>query len=188
MTALEDAPGLFEAPVEEERAGYRLRSLAHLSWAMGRLAAIQRRRLDVKTTAQAEVDRVRRWEAEEDAREARDAAWFEAIIQAYALDHRDDHRKTFTTPHGVVKTRTVQAPWDIDDGALIPWLRQHRPDLVKTTEAVRVGDVKRELGRGVEAGLVYDPTTGEPVPGVKVGEPSLTASVEVDLRLHAEDE
>jgi hypothetical protein len=189
--ALEDAPDLFDAPeADEDRAGYRLRSLSHLTWAVRRLAILRRRRLDVSTTAQAEIDRVQAWAAREDAKLARDAGWFEAIIAEYALDERarDERRKSIATPYGVVKTRVSAGAWDVDPDALLPWLAEHRPDLLrrKVTEAPDLAAMRRALA--VEGGEVFDRDSGVPVPGVKVGEPTVTASVDVDLDLHADDE
>jgi hypothetical protein len=191
MTDLEDAPDIFDFPAEDdERVGYRLRSLSHLTWAMRKLRDLRLRRLDIHTTAQAEIDRVQRWAADEDEKLTRDADWFRSLIEAYALDlrARDERQKSVTTPYGVVRTRMTGAPWNIDEATFLAWLAEHRPDLVKTTRAVRLADAKRAFGLTVQDGLIHDPASGEAVPGVKVGEPSITASVDIDLDLHADEE
>jgi hypothetical protein len=189
MTDLSDAPDLFEAPeADEERAGYRLRSLSHLTWAVRKLADTRRRRLEIATVAQAEIDRIQTWAAEQDARWARDAAWFESLAVEYALTHRTDHEKSFPTPYGVVKTREKAGAWDVDPDALLPWLAEHRPDLVrrKVSEAPDLPGMRKAFS--AERGEVFDRDSGVPVPGVKVGEPTVRVAVDVDLGLHAEDE
>lgn len=191
MTSLEDAPDLFEAPEsDEDRAGYRLRSLSHLTWAMRKLAGIERERLEVSTTAQAEIDRIQDWAAREDARWARDASWFRSLAEEYALTQRavDPRRKSVETPYGVAKTREQAGAWEFDDAAFLAWASENHEDLVdvKVETRVRKGDAKKVLQ--VAGNGVVDPVTGEEVPGIKVGDPTVTASVSVDLHLLADDE
>lgn len=170
-------------------------------WAMRRLRETRLARLELATRAQAEIDphqaeidRIRAWQKGEDAKLAPDADYFRGLMEAYALSERErtkDDRKprmSISTPHGAIKTRATGASWDIEnEAAFVAWLKEHHPHLVKTTDAVRLADAKKALD-AIPGGFVIDPDSGEVVPGVKVGEPGVSASVDVDLGVHAEGE
>lgn len=202
--SLEDGADRYDTPEEDERTGYRLKSFDHFVWAMRKLRDKRRRKTEVQTTAQAEVDRlmalvqddidiIRDWERKQVGQLGRDIDWFRSLAEEYVLAERErtknDRRpiKSISTPYGVARTRGTGAPWDIcDEAALLAWLEEHHPELVKTT--VKLTEAKKLLGPTVLDGALYDPETGEQVPGVKVGEPGVTASAETDQGLHAEDE
>lgn len=192
--SLEDAPDLWEVPTEEERPGYRLRSLSHATWAARKLRDLRRRRLDIHTTAQAEIDRIQAWAAREDEKLAPDIDWFRSLVEEFALTERrrsGGKVKSVSTPYGGVRTRVTSAPWTVTDkDALMAWLEKHRPDLVRRKPApdpeFALGDAKKALT--VQDGEVFDPQSGEPIPGLKVGEPGITATAEVDAAVLADEE
>lgn len=167
-----------------------IRHASDLDRAMRSLRDRRRRILEVETRGQAEIDRIRAWVQVETDRPAQEAALLEAAIGGWALEERErGGEKSLSSPYGVVRTRAGQASWDIDPEALLPWLNKHRPQLVRVTPAVESVD-KAALKRtfAVEGGRAFDTDRGEELPGVKVTDAVVTASVEVDLGLDADRE
>jgi phage host-nuclease inhibitor protein Gam len=171
--------------------GGEIRHATDLDRALRAIRDRRRRIVEVETRAQAEIDRIRNWVQAETDKPAREAALIEAAVEEWALAQREQGgAKSLSSPYGVVKTRQGQASWDVaDPAALLAWLNEHRPQLVRVTPAVESVD-KAALKRvfAVEGGKAFDTEHGVEVPGVKVTDAVVTASVEVDLGLDADRE
>lgn len=182
---LRDEPDEWALPeTDEERAsgGFRLVSDRMLAWAMRKASDVRAERAQHEYTAQVEIDRVQRWHSRVDARLARDAEFFEAVIGDYARRVRavDEDRKTLSTPYGTVSTKTVRGKWEVDQAAVVGWAKTAAPELVttKVTESVAVADLKAAL-EVAEEGPVH-PETGQVVPGVKVLPDDISVTVRLD--------
>ena len=164
----------------EDGQPYRIGGLAEATWAMRKLRDIERKRAEIRSIAEEEIDRVQQWATAEDGKFGHEAGYFTALLIDYALRQRaeDPRRKSVSTPHGVVHTRESGGGWTAGPEAL-EWARKARPDLVRVTEAFALADARKAL-TATEAGVV-DPTTGDLVPGVTVAPKTVTASVDVDL-------
>lgn len=186
MSLLDDlatAPDFVDLPEgEEERAAFRIDGPHTATWAMRKLRDVQRRRAEIQTTAEREINRVQDWAAREDAKHARDADYFTSLLTVYALAQRAEsggRAKSVTTPYGTVTTRQKRGAWTVDEAAVLAWARVHRPEIVKVAESLLLGEAKKVLA--VEENWVIDPASGEVVDGISVAPDSLTATVSVDL-------
>lgn len=163
---------------------FRVTDDRQAAWAMRKLAQVRGRLDDVAAVAQAEIDRVRAWAEDQSEPLRRDAAYFEGLLGEYARTVRDDPgdgRKSVSTAHGSVSTRTIPARLEVTDvDALVAWAETARPGLVQVKKTVRASDVKGVLASYSDGdGQVFDPATGEVVPGI-VGQP---ASVSVTFKV-----
>jgi len=151
-----------------------------LRWA----TAIQRRRDRVQALVQPEIDRLEVWAAEQDAPLRERLALVEEAAKRYALDRRaatGDKVKSIATPYGKAATSTAGGGWEIADAdALIKWAQTARPDLVRVpAPEFLLADAKRVLAAVDKAagGDVFDPATGDLVPGLKTVPQEVRAKV-----------
>jgi hypothetical protein len=173
-------PGPWHVPdSDEDRATYQVAGAGHAAWAARRLAQVTRKRGEIQAIAEQEIARIEAWATRRDAPLARDAAFFESTLVAYALAVRaaDGRRKSVTLPHATVQTRTVGGAWEAAPEALA-WAAESRPDLVEVTRRFSLSAARRALA--VTPDGVVDPTTGDLVPGLTVTPKHVTASVTVD--------
>lgn len=161
---LEETAGLRESAPE----GFRLNDLGGLNWAFRKLTALAKKADEINSVADEEVRRIEEWRKGELKKIEDDKNWFEFLITQYAREQRaKDPKWTASTPFGKVTFRKPTAKWHWEDESLVAWLDQYRPDLVRVKKEVRKDEAKKALAYD-ESGRVYDPETGEPVPGVRV--------------------
>jgi hypothetical protein len=179
--AIEELAEPYETPADDAgRAAFTVDGVGKASWAMQKLAALKAARDEVRAVAEAEINRWQDWAAVEDQKLGQNAAWFEAILTAYALRVREESNgrtKTVSTPHGKVSTREAPGEWAVDAATVIEWAWANRPDLVVTKESLALSEAKKALT--VADGHAIDPTTGEAVPGIEVGPSRMVASVKL---------
>lgn len=183
MTALSEAPDLYELPEDPEaRKRWRIEHDGQATWVMRKLrdAAIARRKDE--DTAEAEISRIERWLAGRRAAVDQDTAHLEGLLADYLTRVRaasGEQVKHLDTPYGKVQTRTTPPRWEQDSEVLVAWALEHRPDLVTTVQSVNLTAAKKVLGAaGSEA---VDPDTGALVPGITVTPGGVSVSVQLDL-------
>lgn len=183
MTALTEAPDLYEVPADpDERDRFRIQHEGQAVWAVRKLrdAAAHRRRIE--QTAEAEMARIQAWVSRECAEADREDTYFTGLLTDYVMRVREasaGHVKSVDTPYGSVKTRQVPAGWEMDEDAVLAWAEAERPELVRTSQRFALADAKKLLS--VVGGVAVDPETGALVPGITVTPGCVRASISLDL-------
>lgn len=165
---LEETAGLRESAPE----GFRLNDLGGLNWAFRKLTALSKKADEINSVADEEIRRIEEWRKGELKKIEDDVNWFRFLIEQFAREQRaKDPEWKASLPFGKVTFRKPTAKWHWEEESLVAWLDQYRPDLVRVKKEPKKDDVKKVLAYD-ESGRVYDPETGEPVPGVRVEIPT----------------
>jgi len=146
--------------------------LSTANWAVRRVARHRRKLAEVEALVQAERDRLDAYLAEQRQRYEQHVGFLADLLERFHRERLADDptEKTITLPTGVLKARKLPGGLNCDAEAL-PWLQEHRPELVRTRLEVDLVAAKREFvasdGLGVDGKAhAVDPETGEVVPGV----------------------
>lgn len=123
--------------------------------------------------AQAEKQRWRDYYAEQQRKIDQEAdgtiSYFEALLADYfdSVPHkRTKTQESYQLPGGKL-VRKQQAPeYQRDEAALLPWLKQNAPELVKVTESADWAALKKQIVIALDGETVAT-EDGEIVPGVK---------------------
>lgn len=116
---------------------FRLQTDRMAEWAFRKRLIAADRIAEAEEVASAERHRVQTWLDGATARHRRDVAFFDGLLERYAMEQRAEHdRKSISTPHGTVTTRATKATGKVrDEAALIAALRAaDLEQLVTTTE------------------------------------------------------
>lgn len=164
------------ADATEDRDRFRIQDDVGAVWAMRKLAAAKKRLGEIADISGAEIDRIQAWAEYQSREPMRDVAYFEGILMEYGRAQREEGRKTISTPYGSVKSRIGRSLYTFSDKqGFIDWARQHRPEWVAVKEEPSLSALR---DANVQASA--DPETGEIIPGLEVGPPQVTFSVEVE--------
>ncbi|MDQ3107839.1 MAG: host-nuclease inhibitor Gam family protein [Actinomycetota bacterium] len=149
-------------------------TLEQADWHIRKLARLRRHMAENEAIAHAEIQRIRMWLEEENAKLQRQAAFYEQNLAQFhrALLETDPKRKTVSLPAGALRARKHPDRVEILDADMfITWAdAAGRSEFVRTKVEPVKSEIKRLLSTTdieLEHGLVLsDPTTGEAVPGV----------------------
>lgn len=172
---------LAELGAPEQREAFRVTDLGGASWAMRKLHAIRQKQAEVRQVAEAEIARVQAWADQQTKAMEDNADYFVLLLVDYHrnLLAEDERAKTVKLPHGALKCR-AQQPWYVrDEDELLRWAEATDPEnLVQVKKSVKWSEIK-QYGKAVGEQL-FDPATGEVIPGVTVihREPKFTVEVE----------
>lgn len=174
-----------ESQQQEERKVFVITDLNGLNWAFRKMSAIQAKQNEVKQLAQAERDRIDKWEKKECAAFEDDLAFFAHKITEYhaSVLAEDSKAKSIKTPYGIAKSTTSKAaPEKVDESALIEYAKTNELDFVEveTKEKLKWAELKKTLKVAEFNGeqVVID-ADGQVVPGVIVKPETVSFKVEV---------
>lgn len=169
----------------EHKQQFVIKDLQGLNWAFRKMNALQAAIKDVKQLADAERERIARYEKSEMDKYSGDLSFFEQKIKEYHENEllRDHKVKSIKTPYGTVKSTTIKAtPDKTNEQALIDYVKRNELAFVEKETKVKLlwGELKKTLHVVEIEGLqmVVD-SNGEIVPGVIVKPETTTFKVEV---------
>lgn len=143
-------------------------------WALRKLARIRGYLAENDQIALEEIKKITDWITDANAALGADAAFFEGLLEDW---HRreladDPARKSIKLPNGTLKSRKTPEGIEVTDAdALIDWAEANgHPEIRRVKVEVDKVAARKVLGTTPE-GQVFDPSTGEIVPGVE-GRPS----------------
>ncbi|HXH08907.1 MAG TPA: host-nuclease inhibitor Gam family protein [Alphaproteobacteria bacterium] len=185
---LDDLVGVDPSMVQAEdnaRPRFEIRDDATADWALRKLSQVEQQQRQRAAFVAAEIERVKTWQAREDAKDQRFADFLTACLRSYYDQLKDDGKvserhKSYRLPHGTLTARAKEAQFELDENLLLAWCQTHRPGCIRTKQEIAWSDLKPLLRVvEVDAGLGYqvviediDEATGEvrqmPVPGVRV--------------------
>jgi len=151
---------------------------ARATWAMRKAREAKRRIQEVDRIAAAETERIQQWALDARRQPEADLNFFTGLLTDYARRVRllDPKRKSISTPYGIVKTTAKAVGWEFDPDTFLAWAKTNAPDLVKTTETVKVADAKKTF-LADEATLIVTTAAGEVVPGITLSPSGVSITV-----------
>lgn len=145
-------------------------------WALRKLAAVRRRLRERQLFVEAELARLRAWQAKLDAEDTRFIGYLEQLLAVYfarlEAEGRLGRRKSYRLPHGQLTTNQTPTQWEVDAAALLRWAEPLGLVRINKTSAWR--EIKARLipAAPQPGAAAIDATTGELVPGVTVKVPA----------------
>lgn len=175
--------------IPNENPQFRIDNKEMAIWALRKLANIERNRNEARAAAQAEIERIQTWLADEEKKADQERGFFEFHLEHY---HRrvlaeNPKTKTIKLPHGELQLRTQQPDYEKNDNVLLFWALKNLPHLItfphwirpdpkldwaelkKALEIKEIPVVDQETGEVIDRKfVVINPPTGEIIPGITV--------------------
>lgn len=163
---LDDKDIAFEVPNAFEQ--FKVTNLEQATWAFRKMSAIDAKKAEIKSLADAERQRIADFEQREQSLLDSNRSFFESLLAQYGMSERDkDPKFKARTPYGTVSFRKSQPKWEYDDAKLIESLKAaDRSDLIRIKEEPDKATLKKEFA--VDNGRVVEPTSGVFIEGVTV--------------------
>ncbi|MDU5209582.1 MAG: host-nuclease inhibitor Gam family protein [Clostridium sp.] len=150
---------------EEVREGFKIESLEEATWAFRKLRAIENKEADIKATAEKEIAGIESWKDKELKQYESDKQYFGFLLEEYYKNEKAKDKKfKLSTPYGKVTARK-SSKWNYEnEEALVKYLKDNKPELVRVKEEVNKTELKKVFKDGV------DKETGEILPFVTIEE------------------
>lgn len=172
----DDAEALLEA--------WKIDGIRTAEWAMRKIRQARAHLDEATTLAEEEIAAIVAWRDRQTTRAVHDLEFFERKIGAFHAEllETEPRRKTLELPAGTSKITAGQLSVDVyDEAAAVEAFEEmldNPADAVKYEAKVRKAEAKKwavhKAGKEPGAYPMYDPATGEELPGVRIvrGEPS----------------
>jgi len=136
-------------------------------WAMRKISTIDRGIAEVDKAADAEVERVNTWRAEEIKRISSQRGFFEGLLEGYhrRIMAENPKKKTIKLPHGQLQIRAQKPEFIKDDKKIIEWAEKEMPAIVTKEPKLDWGTLKDSLKIVENIAMT---SQGEVVPGITV--------------------
>lgn len=165
---------LLQNDLVEQREGFKIENLEGATWAFRKLRAIENKEAEIKVIAEEEINRVNAWKEKELEQYAKDKEYFSYLLEEfYRAEKAKDKKFKLSTPYGKVTARK-SSKWNYEnEEALVKYLKDNKPELVRVKEEVDKTELKKVFKDGV------DKETGEVLPFVTIEETeTITVKVE----------
>lgn len=167
--------------LEQEEQRFTVETPEQANWALRKIRALQAKINEAKELAQAEVDRIDQWLADETGKAEDSIAFFTGLLEEYhrAEIERDPKAKTIKLPYGQLQMRAQQPDFQRDDKVLIEWAQEADPQfVVPQPPKLDWAGLKKKLI--VQGEIAVNTDTGEAMPGIVVEHREPKFSVKVD--------
>jgi hypothetical protein len=145
-------------------------------WCCRKITQAQKRIEERKAYVQAEIERLKTWQKEQDEKDEATIGYMESLLKPY-FDHLREsgalgRSKSYKLPHGILQSRKAQPKWERDDKQLVEWARQY--NLTKVEEVPKWSEIVKRLKpvKDMPGALAVDELTGEIVTGVQLEQPA----------------
>ena len=158
--------GLEIAETSGER--FVVQDLDSANWAFRKLAAIEKKRAEIKELADKEVERIRNWQQQEEESLNNSKEFFEGLLTEYYVRQKEvDPKFKISTPYGKVSSRKQQPKWNYEDEKVLKWLRENDTELIRIKEEVNKAELKKKYQVAGNEVVTED---GEIVEGITIEE------------------
>ena len=136
-------------------------------WAMRKISTIDQGIEEIDKAADAEVERVNTWRAEEIKRISSQRSFFEGLLEGYHRRIMADNpkQKTIKLPHGQLQIRAQQPEFVRDDKKIIEWADKEMPAVITREPKLDWGTLKDSLKIVENMAMT---SQGEVIPGITV--------------------
>lgn len=157
---------------EEAKQKFKITDTNSLIWTLRKLKALNQQVDDVNITVNNEIERIKTWQLNETNGVTNSRNFFESLISeyAYGLLAVDKEFKSVKTPHGSIGFKKQQKEYSYDDNdKLIEYLENNNlSSLVRVKKEPEKNDIKKTFALSEDETQLFNTTTGEVVPGIKV--------------------
>lgn len=165
----------------EQDQKFTITDLSSLTWALRKLAAIEAKKAEVNAVSDAEIERIEAYRKKEIDVLQGSEHFFKSLITEYAIKKREEDPKfrNEKTPYGSIGFRKQQPKWNYDDEALLTFLEENNPALIRVKKEPVKTEIKK-LFQVSDDGRVFD-GNGQEVTGIKVEFLPETIDVKVEV-------
>lgn len=159
-----------------EGTNFKISDLDSANWAFRKLAAIERKRKEIKELADREIERIKDWQQQEEEGLNNSKEFFEGLLTEYFVRQKEvDPKFKISTPYGKVSSRKQQPKWNYEDEKLIGYLEHYKPELIRIKKEVNKNEFKEAIQEKdgfilMDDGKIVSNETGELIEGVTVEE------------------
>ena len=122
-----------------------IQDLDSANWAFRKLAAIEKKRKEIKTLADNEIERIRNWQKQEEEGLNNSKEFFEGLLTEYFVRQKEvDPKFKISTPYGKVSSRKQQPKWNYEDEKVLNWLKENDTELIRIKEEVNKAELKKK--------------------------------------------
>ncbi|HHW30010.1 MAG TPA: hypothetical protein GXX21_10740 [Syntrophomonadaceae bacterium] len=164
---MEDLPEeLPETPEQKER--FRVKDKEQAEWCLRQISRLLSKREEVKSLAQAEIEKITAWKNDQTESIQKSISFFEYLLIEYhqQIFKENPKAKTIKLPSGKLEARKAQPEYQRDKETMLPWVEQNRPEYIVVKKDIDWSGLKKVLK--FQNGTGIDPDTGEVVPGLTV--------------------
>ena len=132
--------------IEASQVGGRftIENLDSANWAFRKLAAIERKRSEIKELADKEIQRIKEWQKQEEKGLNNSKEFFEGLLTEYFIRQREvDPKFKISTPYGKVSSRKQQPKWNYDNDKVVEWLKKNNSELIRIKEEPDKREIKK---------------------------------------------
>ncbi len=160
-----------EETIEAAEVGGRfmIQDLDSANWAFRKLAAIEKKRKEIKELADKEIERIRNWQQQEEKGLNNSKEFFEGLLTEYFVRQKEvDPKFKISTPYGKVSSRKQQPKWNYEDEKVLNWLKENDTELIRIKEEVNKAELKKKYKAVGKEVITED--GGEIVEGITIEE------------------
>src|SRR5699024_905065 len=165
--------------IEASQVGGRftIENLDSANWAFRKLAAIERKRIEIKELADKEIERIKEWQKQEEKGLNNSKEFIEGLLTEYFIRQKEvDSKFKISTPYGKVSSRKQQPKWNYEDEKVLNWLKENDKELVRIKEEVNKAELKKKYQIAGKEVVTED---GEIVEGITIEERPDSITVKV---------
>lgn len=151
------------------------------NWALRKIGELQKEMKDNTRLAEKEIDKIKRWEKQQNNRLSESVNYFEGLLADYARQKReqDPKFKSLSLPNGRIGFRKQQPKWIYDDKTLLKYLeRTELDELIRVNKAPNKSEIRKVFD--VVGDKVVNKETGEVVEGIEIVHRDETFNVRVE--------
>lgn len=128
-----------------EGTKFKISDLDSANWAFRKLAAIERKRNEIKELANKEIERIRQWQEQEEKGLNNSKEFFEGLLTEYFVRQKEvDPKFKISTPYGKVSSRKQQPKWNYDNDKVLNWLKENDTELIRIKEEINKVELKKK--------------------------------------------
>lgn len=136
------------------------------NWAFRKLAAIEQKRKGIKELADKEIERIRKWQEQEEKGLNNSKEFFEGLLTEYYVRQKEvDPKFKISTPYGKVSSGKQQPKWNYEDEKVLNWLKKNDVELIRIKEEVNKAELKKKYQIVGNTAVTED---GEIVEGITI--------------------
>ena len=169
-----------EETIEAAEVGGRftIQDLDSANWAFRKLAAIEKKRKEIKTLADKEIERVKNWQQQEEEGLNNSKEFFEGLLTEYFVKQKEvDPKFKISTPYGKVSSRKQQPKWSYEDEKVLNWLKENDTELIRIKEELNKAELKKKYQVVGNEVITED---GEIVEGITIEERPDSINIKVE--------
>ena len=142
---------LIENDLIDQREGFKIENLEGATWAFRKLRAIENKEADIKAISEEEMARITSWRDAELKQYEADKQYFSFLLEEYYKNEKAKDKKfKLSTPYGKVTARK-SSKWNYEnEEALVKYLKDNKPELVRVKEEVNKTELKKVFKNGVD--------------------------------------